>query len=222
MRRAFAGLLTSLTLFLVLSSVAHAGLQWDRTKIDLKPDEATEVAQTVIAFRNTGDKAVTILEVKPSCGCTTAILEKKTYRAGETGELRISVDLANATGTVSKSIEVLANDSDKPLLLTLRATIPEPLILSTKVLVWTTGEAGTAKEIPLTVNPSLRKTEVIAVRSPGTYFTATLRRDPVDGSQHLVVKPLTTATPSQEAIFIDAQTPPARATRSVIVVARVR
>ena len=52
---------------------------------------------------NEGQTAVTNESLKPSCGCTTAELEKKTYAPGEKGEVRARFDIGQRVGVQSKS-----------------------------------------------------------------------------------------------------------------------
>lgn len=62
-------------------------------------------------FKNTGDKTITINNVHPSCGCTSAPLTKKTYGPGEDGQIDITFNPTNRRGKEVKHITV---DTDEP------------------------------------------------------------------------------------------------------------
>ena len=188
--------------------------------IDCVAEADVETANATASFTNTGKEVVTILDVKPSCGCTTATLEKNSYKPGESGQLRIALTLKGLAGVQRKTIEVFTDDSpDKPTVLTLQTTLPEFIVLSPQLLVWTVGESDKPKEALLTASPAFSGMQISAIRSDGVFFTATLRND--DAGKHLVVRPRTTLVPSQEVIFVDSQTP-GGPLRTTAVVVRVR
>ena len=60
--------------------------------------EATDV-HAAYAFTNASDHAVTISEIKTSCGCTTAELEKRTYKTGESGTIDVIFDIGSRTAS---------------------------------------------------------------------------------------------------------------------------
>ncbi len=62
-------------------------------------------------FTNTSDKTITINNVHPSCGCTSAPLTKKTYGPGETGQIDITY---NPTGRRGKEVKHITVDTDEP------------------------------------------------------------------------------------------------------------
>src|SRR5437016_4042843 len=72
---------------LFFAAPAFAELKWDKVvqRFERTPDDKEVEAH--YTFRNTGTTPVTIKSLRPSCGCTTARLEKKTYAPGEQGEV---------------------------------------------------------------------------------------------------------------------------------------
>ncbi|MFN0011438.1 MAG: DUF1573 domain-containing protein [Phycisphaerales bacterium] len=62
-------------------------------------------------FKNTSDRTITINNVHPSCGCTSAPLTKKTYGPGEEGTIDITFNPTNRRGKEVKHITV---DTDEP------------------------------------------------------------------------------------------------------------
>lgn len=65
-------------------------------------------------FKNTGKSDLTISDVKPSCGCTTATPEKATYKPGESGKIPVTFDSGRFSGEFSKTITVTSNDEANP------------------------------------------------------------------------------------------------------------
>jgi len=207
-------------LLLGLRAKSFAELNWERSMIECKADVGAENVSTTVRFTNTGKKAVTILDIQTSCGCTTATLEKNSYQPGEGGQLRITLALRGLSGVQRKTIQVFTDDApDRPTTLTLQTTLPEYIVLSPGQLVWTVGDAAEAKEALITISPAAPEMQVTAIRSDGTFFTATLRTD--EAGKHLVVRPRTTLVPSQEVIFIDSQAPNGTSHTTAVVV-RVR
>lgn len=78
-------------------------------------------------FTNTGNEALVITRVKPSCGCTSSDYTKAPVKPGQKGYVSATFDPARRPGKFSKSITVTTNA--KPPISTLRFTgnvIPKP------------------------------------------------------------------------------------------------
>lgn len=69
-----------------------------------------EVTHTFV-LRNTGDEPVTIVFVKPSCGCTVAEFDKVIPPGGE-GKVTAALDTMMITGKTSTALEVFAEGSE--------------------------------------------------------------------------------------------------------------
>lgn len=59
---------------------------------------------------NVGDKPLSILDVRTSCGCTATALSKPNLAPGESTELEATVDLTSFSGHISQAIYVSSND----------------------------------------------------------------------------------------------------------------
>lgn len=73
-------------------------------------------------FKNTGDKAIIITNVKPACGCTAADYSKEPIAPGKSGYVKAIYNAA-ATGTFSKTVTVTTNADDTPKILTFKGTV---------------------------------------------------------------------------------------------------
>lgn len=83
-------------------------------------------------FFNKGSQVLTISEVRPGCGCTTAGEWTKTVKPGESGTIPIKLNTDRFKGPISKSVTVTSNDPKRP-----------NSFLQIKGQVWT----------PVTINP---------------------------------------------------------------------
>jgi mono/diheme cytochrome c family protein len=115
---------------------SHAGeplpdgvIDWDGL---IKATDATngqDFARFTFSFTNACTNSITILNVHPSCGCTTAELPPVpwTIPAGSNGVMKVSVNLLGKAGTLFKSVNVTTDRGYKNLML--RINIAPPVIV---------------------------------------------------------------------------------------------
>ncbi len=65
-------------------------------------------------FINTSDRTITITNIKASCGCTAAQLEKKVFAPGEGESIRATFNTKGRTGTQHKTITITTDDTANP------------------------------------------------------------------------------------------------------------
>jgi hypothetical protein len=65
---------------------------------------------------NAGGGTLKIGDVRPSCGCTTAPLDKKELGPGDTGTVEVSMDVTTRSGGQHKTLTINSNDSTRPAL----------------------------------------------------------------------------------------------------------
>jgi mono/diheme cytochrome c family protein len=104
-------------------------IDWDGL---IKATDATngqDFARFTFSFTNAFTNQITILNVHPSCGCTTAELPPVpwTIPAGSNGLMKISVNLQGKAGTLFKSVNVTTDRGYKNLML--RINIAPPVIV---------------------------------------------------------------------------------------------
>lgn len=63
---------------------------------------------------NTGQIALHIRKVEPSCGCTTTVVGKTDLEPGESTEIQATFNPAGLSGTVFKNILISSDDPDRP------------------------------------------------------------------------------------------------------------
>ena len=107
-------------------------LAWDSLMKSTDVLSGADFAHFTFSFTNISGKLVTILNVHPSCGCTTAQLPPVpwTIPAGSNGEFQLKVNLAGKFGTVFKSAKVTTDQGNKDLMLRINIQTPPPVKLT--------------------------------------------------------------------------------------------
>lgn len=92
---------------------------WDALTKAVDAVEGQDFARFAFNFTNISSENVTILNVKPGCGCTTAELPPVPWTiAPETGgTIKLNVNLANKYGTLFKTATVTTDKGNKVLML---------------------------------------------------------------------------------------------------------
>ncbi|MBV9130609.1 MAG: DUF1573 domain-containing protein, partial [Verrucomicrobia bacterium] len=95
-----------LFILFVFAGSAFGQLTWETTErtFNSKPEDKEVIAK--YKFTNTGAETVKIQNVRTSCGCTTAALNKSDYAPGESGEIEAKFTFSGRTGRQEKSIIV--------------------------------------------------------------------------------------------------------------------
>ena len=90
-----------------------------------------DVIEHTFTLSNAGDELLTISDVIPSCGCTTATLETYELEPGESVELPMAIDTTGFHGLVLRVIDVFSNDPATPILtLTINIDASQPVALT--------------------------------------------------------------------------------------------
>ena len=108
-----------------LGSTANASLRWENKVVERIAPVGQDLVEVSFAFSNPETHPVTIVHFHPSCGCTTATVEKNTFAPGEKGVLIALLDAKGLWGLQEKTIQVFLDDTPKPEVLTLKVTIPQ-------------------------------------------------------------------------------------------------
>ncbi len=89
-------------------------LVFEKTTYDAGAIEENEKVSVSFPFRNAGDEVLKVL-VTASCSCTTTLLGKNTYKKGESGELKVTIDTTGKRFRLTEKIYVTTNDPDNSL-----------------------------------------------------------------------------------------------------------
>ena len=105
---------------------SHAGqplpqgvLAWDSLFKAIDAVKGQDFARFTFNFTNVSPGYVTVLNVHPGCGCTTAELPPVPWRipSGSSGIIKLNVNLANKFGTLFKTATVTTDKGNKELML---------------------------------------------------------------------------------------------------------
>lgn len=116
---------TFVMLFLMAALLsAKPAIKFKSTTLDFGEVASGKIVDINYEFENSGTEVLSIKNVIPSCGCTTAALAKKDYAAGEKGVIPAKFNTSGYNGKVVKTITVTSNDPDAPeVRLTLTGTV---------------------------------------------------------------------------------------------------
>ncbi len=110
------------------------------------------VLKHTIHITNIGGDTLNITDVHPSCGCTTAPIDKKILLPGDTASIDLSVDVKTKSGPQHKTLTISSNTADstrRQLQIPLTANVLRDVAMDAEVfpIVTTTtiGETGTAE-----------------------------------------------------------------------------
>lgn len=74
-----------------------------------------EIVRHSFKIENKGGAPLTITQVKPSCGCTTAAKPEKPIEPGQSGFVTLEVDTKRFTGSIKKTADISSNASPTPV-----------------------------------------------------------------------------------------------------------
>lgn len=95
-----------------------------------------------IVLKNVGTETLKLNDPKPSCGCTTAPLERKELQPGESTTMHITLNVGH-NGPVTKSVTISSNDPATPTVaVNLKADVFSALQVAPSYLAFTNAEVG--------------------------------------------------------------------------------
>lgn len=199
-------------LALSLSSVHEslAELSWDARQFDFHPSVTDQKADAEFAFTNIGQSDVTLVEVKTSCGCTTAALDKKTYGPGEKGTIKATFTFGDRVGLQQKQVMVRTDSPEDPLVqLTMRAFIPELLKWAPKVVRWELNGKPIPQAVQVTTGTE-QPMHILGVRTSDDRVFAKLKSIEPGRKYEIAVTPMVTTAPMRAQVWIETDFPAER------------
>ena len=194
-------------LFGFMSATVHAQLKWDQTTLELHPVFGDKEAVGHFKYQNTGKTPIHLTSVKTSCGCTVAKSQKEDVAPGEKGEITATFSIGNHTGTQVKSVTVQTDDQTAPTtVLTLKAVLPEGLILAPTFVYWKVGEKPVARTITATAGKGFLAKN-IQVQTSNPQFGATVEPVKGGGSWKITVTPTQTERGGSAMITVKTDFP---------------
>lgn len=138
---------TACLLLLAGPLTVRAGLLFEATTLDAKPESGATQLTVRFPFKNNGDQKVTLLSTESDCGCTTATLDKQIFQPGESGVITVNFAIGDRVGPQEKKVRVRASDQTAPHVLTFKTNIPVFARVLPQFVYWANGEAPTPKSM---------------------------------------------------------------------------
>jgi len=84
--------------------------------LDLGDLYSGQKVHQIVTIKNIGTDTLRIKEIKPTCGCTAALLKDEKRNLGPSESVKLIVDFNSKglTGTVTKSVNIFSNDKENP------------------------------------------------------------------------------------------------------------
>lgn len=103
-----------------------ASFAWESTTHDFGKVEKGKPINFEYNFTNSGDIPLIISNVKASCGCTVTDYTTEAIKPGESGMVKATYN-ASKVGVFSKSVTVIANTNEDPVILVLKGEVVDQL-----------------------------------------------------------------------------------------------
>jgi hypothetical protein len=100
-----------------------AAFKFDQSEFDFGTVKEGEVVEHVFKFTNVGKAPLVIQNAVGSCGCTVPEWPKEPIAPNASGEIRVKFDSRGKVGTNNKTVNITANTSAEPTILTLKGTV---------------------------------------------------------------------------------------------------
>jgi hypothetical protein len=188
-----------LSTFLCLS--LHAELKWEQTTLELKPAVGDKEAVGHFKYENTGKTPIHFKSVRTSCGCTVAQSQHEEVPPGQSGEITATFKIGDRTGTQVKTVTVETDEAaHAPIVLTLKAVLPEMLSMTPGFVFWMAGEEPKPKTILAKAGKDFPAKNLTVTSSNPDFLT---KVEPAEAGQWKInVQPKQTTRMMQAALTI--------------------
>jgi hypothetical protein len=196
-------------LLLVLATPVFGQLKWENPEQTFTAKPLDEVIVAKFRFTNVGTTSLKITDLQPSCGCTTAFLEKKEYAPGESGEIEAKFKPGGRVGHQEKWIVVKTDwVPPQPTILRLTVNIPEAITIQPELVMWRVGDQLKPKTVRITI-PDEFPAKVVSVQADNAAVKLELREIRPGKELEVKVTPTTTSQPKSVTLLIRTDYPPA-------------
>lgn len=108
--------------------------------------------KTKVIVKNTGNEDLKILNVKPSCGCTAAPIDKNLLKPNETATIDLSFNVGTNPGVNSKTLTITSNDpANGTKIFRLQAELVKPIVFSSQYFTFNNLKVGTESTSTITI-----------------------------------------------------------------------
>jgi hypothetical protein len=96
-----------------IDTANYTRIQWEDTLKNFGSINEGDSVLIKFKFKNKGETALFILDVRPSCGCTLTDFPRNAIRPGDQGVITATFNTQGHPGNVTKSIMVKTNTKNK-------------------------------------------------------------------------------------------------------------
>jgi len=107
---------------------AAPALTADRAAIDFGAYSANLAKQHAFVLKNTGDQVLKIIQIRKTCGCSEAKIDRTELPPGATASLGVTIKAGSIAGPYSKNLFVESNDPKQRFLMLLLNGNAVPLV----------------------------------------------------------------------------------------------
>ena len=197
-----------LSLFLALATPVFAQLKWEKLEQTFAPSPLDKSVVAKFRFTNVGTSPVTIDDVRTSCGCTTAALDKWEYAPGESGEIAANFQFAGHIGHQEKWIFVTTNAAPRePTLLRLIVNIPTAVTVEPEFVMWRVGDQLEPRIIRIVVADNF-PAKIVSVQADNPAVKVEFREVRPGKEIEVTIRPANTDKPENAVLSIRTDYPP--------------
>jgi Protein of unknown function (DUF1573) len=175
----------SVALLTLSAANARADLSFPNPTVDVGEIRSGAPLRQQFTFVNQGTAAVEITDLRASCGCVKPSLEKRTYAAGDSGELALEIrTLSQPAGEHTWRLQVAyrtGSEVRQAELAVIGRVVTEVTVQPASLTIST--ERTASHEITLT-DLRDRPLSVTGVHTSSPHLTAEVKRTATDGAGH--------------------------------------
>ena len=195
-------------LLLALATPVFGQFKWENPQQTFIAKPLDKVIVAKFRFTNVGTTSLKITDLRPSCGCTTALLEKKEYAPGESGEIEAKFKFDGRVGHQEKWIVVTTDwVPPQPTILRFAVNIAEAITIQPELVVWRLGDQLKPKTVRIAV-PDEIPAKVVSVQADNAAVKLELREIRPGKELEVKVTPTTTSQPGGATLLIRTDYPP--------------
>lgn len=195
-------------LLLAFATPVFGQLKWENPEQTFTAKPLDKVMVAKFRFTNIGTTSLKITDIRPSCGCTTAWLEKKEYAPGESGEIEAKFKFDGRLGHQQKWIVVTTDwVPPQPTILRMTVNIPETITIQPALVMWRVGDQLKPKTVRIAV-PNEIPAKVVSVQADNALIKLELREIRPGKELEVQVTPTTTSQPGSATLLIRTDFPP--------------
>jgi Protein of unknown function (DUF1573) len=195
-------------LLVALATPVFGQLKWENPEQTFTAKPLDKVIVAKFRFTNVGTTSLKITDLRPSCGCTTALLKKQEYAPGESGEIEAKFKFDGRVGHQEKWIVVTTDwVPPQPTILRFAVNIPEAITIQPELVVWRVGDQLKPKTVRIAV-PDEIPTKIVSVQADNAAVKLELREIRPGKELEVKVTPTTTSQPGSATLLIRTDYPP--------------